>query len=196
MGSKWVKEAQVLNFKRKEEAGARWWPKRLLNFPPPVDPPDTKLHTELFPLREIQKLAEWHLCIRPWENTSKWGRKDETHSHHKPLPWHSTTLVGWNPQFHFIKIGSPWVAKSLDHTCSAPTFKASIRGSGPKWPSSDSQRNLHSKRHKTTADTEAVFKQVQETPPPLATPLQLIHLGSAQREQAKMPIPQFPLGRV
>ena len=41
----------------------RWWHRRLLNSLPLMNKPNLQLHMEQFPLKEIQKLAEWLLHI-------------------------------------------------------------------------------------------------------------------------------------
>lgn len=183
------KKWKVLNFKRKEWKQGQDGDPRGSWTSPSCGYTDTQLCTEQFPLREIQKLAEWHLHIRPQKVlTSKWKGKPRHTLTINPYPGTAPHCWDGIPSSISLRLVLPWVAKTLDHTCSAPTFKASTRGTGPSDLALIVKGTCIQSATKTIADIEAAFKQVQETTPAATTALPL---DSAQREPAKVPASQF-----
>ena len=77
-----------------DDSSPKFQHRRLLSSPTPMDTPNLQLHTGQFPLKKIQKLAEWLLYIEQTRKYSKWnGRKGwDTF-------WPSTSVL---PQQHVI----------------------------------------------------------------------------------------------
>lgn len=94
----------------------------------PKDTPNLHLHMELFPLEEIQKLAEWH--IGQARNSPHWipTGEAEIQSCHEPHPSPRDTEPGGNTQLW----ASPCGGKGLDPMSGAPTFKTSTWETGPQ----------------------------------------------------------------
>lgn len=106
----------------------RWWHRRLLGSPPPMATPNLQLHTEQFPLKEIQKLAKWFLHMRQMNNYSHlsvWERL----SH----PFTINSAPGIVP---YSQVGTTTPSFSLKSKGFAsyiqnPTLKTPTRGMGP-----------------------------------------------------------------
>ena len=77
--------------------------------------------------------------------------------------------------------GYSW--KELGHMSGAPSLQLPPEEQSPKPSSSGIQQGVHHESHKTIANKQQFLNQCQSTQPST-----MIHLGSVQREQAKIPM--------
>ena len=121
--SRWTQ----INIRNDEGDGPRWQHRQLLNFSPPRDTLNTKLHMEKFPLREIQKPAEWLQHLRlirkyPYKTWQEWLRYILAIN-----PISGTVPNNWegNPS-------SQLCPEVLGCTSNVPAFKPPTQGTSPQ----------------------------------------------------------------
>ena len=87
----------------------------------------TITHATVFSERNLEtsRVTPTHRAKK--KKNPHWNKNVETHSYPKPHSQHSTIQFRRNPQLP----ASSWEAEALDHTSSAPSFKAHIWLMGP-----------------------------------------------------------------